>query len=76
MTAMTTARKYPRITTRMTRDAIDLRRAVADLQNALAQARKSPQDDAAHERVWRASANVERLATCLRADAIEIGGAE
>lgn len=72
---MSTARKYPRLTTRMTRDAIDLRRAVADLQAAIAQARKSPQDDAAHQRVWQASANVERLATCLRADALAIGGA-
>ena len=70
---MTTIRKYPRLTTRMTRDAIDLRRAVSDLQMALAAARQSPDDQSAHDRVFRASANVERLATCLRADAMTIG---
>lgn len=69
---MTTERKYPRLTTRMTRDAIDLRRAVADLQQAIAQARKCPHDESAHSQVWRASSRVEQLATCIRADAMAI----
>ena len=72
---MPTARKYPRLTTRMTRDAIDLRRAVSDLQMAVVAARRSPGDETAHQRVWQASATVERLATVIRADAIAIGDA-
>lgn len=64
--------KYPRIAGRMTDDAIALRRAVADLTSAVAVARKEGSDDASHHRVWLLAGEVERLATCIRADAMSV----
>jgi hypothetical protein len=64
--------KYPRVSTRITDDTIALRRAVADLTYFLAQARKEPDKADNHDCIWRVAAEVERLATCIRADAMSV----
>jgi hypothetical protein len=63
---------YPRIAGRMTDDAIALRRAVADLTNAIAVARKDASNGDSHQRVWLLAGEVERLASCIRADAMSV----
>jgi hypothetical protein len=65
-------RKYPRISTRITDDAIALRRAVADLTHFIAQARKEPNKADNHDCIWRVAAEVERLASCIRWDAMSV----
>jgi hypothetical protein len=64
--------KYPRIAGRMANDAIDLRRAVAELTNAITVARKDASNGDSHRRVWFLAGEVERLATCIRADAMSV----
>ena len=66
---------YPRTATRMTADAIALRRAVQGLVNAMSLARGQMVGAPEHRLVSDFAHEVERIATCIRADAMEINAA-
>jgi len=64
--------KYPMTATRMRTDALALKRTVATLTARMAAARKDYSDDAMRSAVLAAAIELERLATCLRADAMDV----
>jgi hypothetical protein len=72
---MTRKVTYPRTATRMTADAIALRRAVEGLVNAMSLARGQMVGAPEHRLVSDFAYEVERIATCIRADAMEINAA-
>jgi hypothetical protein len=59
----------------MRRDALALKRHVATLTARIAAARKDYSDEALRDAVRDAACEVERLATCLRADALDVQSA-
>jgi hypothetical protein len=67
--------KYPMTATRMRRDALHLKRIVADLTRFVAAARKDYSDADLRNKVRDYACEVERLATCLRADALDVQSA-
>lgn len=67
--------KYPMTASRMRTDALALKRTVATLTARMAAARKDYSDDAMRDAVRDAAIELERLATCLRADAIDVQSA-
>lgn len=72
---MTRRIAYPRTATRMTADAIALRRAVEGLVSAMSLARRQMVGAPEHRLVSDFAYEVERIATCIRADAMEISTA-
>lgn len=67
--------KYPQSATRMRRDALHLKRIVADLTRYVAAARKDYGNEDLRNMVRDYACEVERLATCLRADALDVQSA-